>query len=600
MKKYLLSHNEQLYSELEKTIAEKGKVLVVLGTGLGKTTTALEYLSQHNCRGLVVVPSNVIKNAWERYSEVDIITYQMFSTTYEEIDYSKYGVVIYDEVHHSGADTWGNSLRYLLENKIIQVIGLTATPLRSDGIHIGDELFEGAVVKGLDILEAVKKGILHKFSYISAYYDAPKTVEDVLQKYTDTSEKLIGQLDLALNNTPNVKKILQEEMPSGKRKGVIFCYRIEDMGEAENLIHEAYPEIEIRRLHSNMGDNDIEENRNWFENTDEGYLLTVYMLGEGAHYNGVNTVIMLRKTESNLVFQQQLGRCLTLTCDKNGNAVENPHAIVFDLVNNSKNVKNTLKAIKEAVQDLGELEVRRRIREAQQSENKTPYTDQLVVKSYTEELDEVFERIKAENSDNWTQEEDEIIKKYYQEIGAKGCAELLPKRNIDTIQARATLYGLRSSLCPRFREWSKEEDDILRQFYREEGIDIVSRFTNRTWENIRSRASALKIKGKRWVVWSKEEIEILQKYGNSEGIKVRDRLPLKKEHNIERKAKELNITLKDCSLRKKVRCVETGQIWQSMSAAIRDMKCKSIDPCLRKKCKTAGGYHWEYVEEDNE
>ena len=77
----------------------------------------------------------------------------------------------------------------------------------------------------------------------------------------------------------------------------------------------------------------IEENREWFENTDEGYLLAVNMISEGAHYRGVNTLIMFRKTQSYLVYTQQLGRIITLMKD------ENPNAIVFDLVNNVENIR---------------------------------------------------------------------------------------------------------------------------------------------------------------------------------------------------------------------------------------------------------------------
>ena len=49
---------------------------------------------------------------------------------------------------------------------------------------------------------------------------------------------------------------------------------------------------------------------------------------------------------------------------------------------------------------------------------------------------------------------------------------------------------------------------------------------------------------------------------------------------------------------KPVRCIETGIIYASMSEANRQtgISYGSISNCCRGKRKTAGGYHWEYVD----
>lgn len=50
---------------------------------------------------------------------------------------------------------------------------------------------------------------------------------------------------------------------------------------------------------------------------------------------------------------------------------------------------------------------------------------------------------------------------------------------------------------------------------------------------------------------------------------------------------------------RKVLCVETGSTYDSIAEAARilDMYPQSIGQALRGKSKTAGGYHWEYVNE---
>jgi len=49
---------------------------------------------------------------------------------------------------------------------------------------------------------------------------------------------------------------------------------------------------------------------------------------------------------------------------------------------------------------------------------------------------------------------------------------------------------------------------------------------------------------------------------------------------------------------RKVICIETGEIFQSILQASKRYKC-NVSQCLRGKSKTAGGYHWIYLGETN-
>ena len=53
---------------------------------------------------------------------------------------------------------------------------------------------------------------------------------------------------------------------------------------------------------------------------------------------------------------------------------------------------------------------------------------------------------------------------------------------------------------------------------------------------------------------------------------------------------------------KKVMCIETGQIFLTIKEAnswLRENKIKgNVYPCVQGKAKTAGGHHWEYVDEN--
>lgn len=424
----VLEQNKTLYMQVEKMLEEKNKALIVLGTGLGKTTTALQYVVKHNIKALVIGPNNLIKSGWERYPEwCDTTTYQSFANAYETLDYSKYGVIIIDEAHHAGYDeesgkgaaVWSKGIRYIVD-KGIKLLGLTATPDRTDAISLGEGLFKDCVCEGLAIEDAIEKNIVHPFSYITAVYDTKEMIEELREKYDDETDsnmtQLFGQLDLAINNTPTLKEIILKYMPKNKRKGIIFIQEIADKEYATQIFKDVYPDAEFRAIDSKMKPEEVAANRKWFEETDEGYLLAVNMISEGAHYKGVNTLIMFRRTNSYLVYTQQIGRIITLMKD------EDPNAIVFDLVNNIDNVQIPNKKLSAKKKEHTIKKILGSLREV------AAKSDQIIIADETKDIVKSIKKIKEYSDSTWQEWEDEIIRQYYPTEGAKGCMERINAR----------------------------------------------------------------------------------------------------------------------------------------------------------------------------
>ena len=140
--------------------AESG--LVVLGCGRGKTPIASMYLAKEQVRACIVTFTTPVKTQWTkelrklfprlkvggvRDSGTDIIV-ESAATIYstlqrgEDIDYTSFGVVIFDECHRVAARTF-NSVASSFSGKRF---GLTATMERSDGLealyqcHLGTPL----------------------------------------------------------------------------------------------------------------------------------------------------------------------------------------------------------------------------------------------------------------------------------------------------------------------------------------------------------------------------------------------------------------------------------------------------------------------------
>jgi len=73
-----------------------------------------------------------------------------------------YDVVVVDEFHHAEAATYRRLLDHLAPTELL---GLTATPERSDGIDVRDEWFNGRTASELRLWEALKADLLCPFHY---------------------------------------------------------------------------------------------------------------------------------------------------------------------------------------------------------------------------------------------------------------------------------------------------------------------------------------------------------------------------------------------------------------------------------------------------
>lgn len=623
----LLTHNINVFNDLEETLKHNNCCCVIMGTGVGKTYVTLEYLKKYNLKPLVVAPRISILDSWEKHG-YDTITYQKLSHIYKDIDFSAYDIIVCDEVHHIGAPTWGVPIKYLIDNNIIKVIGLTESSIRytDGGKDVAKDYFYDNVAYGESVPSAIEKKILNPVTYVGAMYNSDglkKTLRGKIQS------RLYAKLNLALNKTPKVTDILKKHMPKGKRKGIIFASTIEDIKSAIDFVKSVYPNAEIKFVHSKQSQSYNDEAFDWFKNTDEGYICSVDMISEGVHIKGVNTLIMLRRTESVNLFNQQLGRCL------DANSKES--AILFDLVNNKYSIH--------IIND--KLKIKTNSIFGSKRLNVVP-SEQLIIKDYTKDIVEVLKEIRESLAKRWTEEEDNLLRQFYAEhpdgIGLKKFIQSnLPDRTVPAVSNRASYLGL----CKfNAKPYTEEEINLLKQYYPTEGPACYIRFNNRSKEGIVKKANELKIQHNRF--WTDAEIEILCKYYPTEGTKVLKRLPGKIirqikdaaiRYNISRlsinwteeedkllqemyskikgkKIQELfpNRTFASIQARAtllglsknypKVLCVETGQIFKNAYEAARQMNLSvtsagaGIDRVCRGKRITAYGYHWKYVKEE--
>jgi len=358
----LKKHNRIAYDKVKNSLVEDKMTAIVHPTGTGKTYIALKWIEEHGGKTLYVAPTNHIINqvketieaakANSELSDEEYARYQQveFKTYIKLMELSKVGVgyetIILDEFHRCGAPEWGKGVQRLLEaNSNAKVIGMTATPIRAvDNKDMADELFQGKVASEMTLEETVAEGIIRAPIYVNGIYSLETTmvgIEERIKKIRDGKlrEELERELKEAkekarrhLENAEGIEDIIGKYANKKDGKYIVFCNDIEDMHkkmiEAERWFSKV-GRVKLYSISYRANEERNEKTLRMFKEETDGkvhLLFCVDKLNEGVHVNGIDGVIMLRKTESPIVYMQQLGRALSAGNERT--------PLVLDLVNN--------------------------------------------------------------------------------------------------------------------------------------------------------------------------------------------------------------------------------------------------------------------------
>ena len=243
--------------------------------------------------------------------------------------------IILDEAHHSSADSYQKVMNYF---KPKLWLGMTATPDKRDDNVAGRniyEIFDHNIAYEIRLQQAMEEDMLCPFHYFGI--SDISMVDDKQLKSKKITDRDFNQL----TGEERVRHIIEQAEYygySGDRvKGLIFCSRIDESEELSQKFNEAG----FRTIALN-GNATEEERTQAFERlamderdaTEEmqplDYIFSVEILNEGVDIVEVNQVIMLRPTESPIVFIQQLGRGLRKAEGKE-------YVVILDFIGNYNN-----------------------------------------------------------------------------------------------------------------------------------------------------------------------------------------------------------------------------------------------------------------------
>ena len=302
----LMEHNKTVFDDLTDVFEETRKVILVHGTGLGKSFLVMELLNTlfAGKKVLYVVPKNTITENMKEYKEfssidadVSFVTYNYFSTEEKaEMLADVYDAVICDEAHHLGSDLYGANTRILMDKMQRlgkYVLGLTATPIRDDKINVCD-YFE-KTVNGLTIFEAIQQGLVPSFEYLICSNDAEeRTGYD--RELSDFKQVVDYEMSL-----PALSEVIEN---NPKKRWLVFFPSIKAIHEQEDVIRQMFPDDYKILTITSQNDTSVKEILKY----EKTVVLSVDKLLEGNHVPGTQGIILFRKVGSVSVFQQILGR----------------------------------------------------------------------------------------------------------------------------------------------------------------------------------------------------------------------------------------------------------------------------------------------------
>ena len=361
LKKYTLKPNsmqEQFIVNLKKMIAKgEDRVLLISSTGTGKTYASAFAMRECDFKRVLflVHRGQLARQSRESYRMVfdDSISMGLVGAGHSEYDcdyvfatvqtlnrdkhlfkYEKddFDCIILDEAHHSSAGTYQKVMNYF---KPKLFLGMTATPDKMDDNQEGKniyEIFNYQLALEIRLQQAMENNLLCPFHYFGI-----TEVSSVDEKNMSV-KKLSPEEFRRLTSDTRVRNIIEQAEYfgySGDRvKGLVFCSRIDESEELSRKFNSlGYRTI---ALNGSAGE---EERINAFErlamdeseadgdNQPLDYIFSVEILNEGVDIVEVNQVIMLRPTQSPIVFIQQLGRGLR-------KAKEKEYVVILDFIGN--------------------------------------------------------------------------------------------------------------------------------------------------------------------------------------------------------------------------------------------------------------------------
>lgn len=313
-------YQRDAYNAVQRELAEHRATLVVMATGLGKTTLfgavakhwpgrvlviahREELVDQASQRLAAMTDEQIGVERAEFYSRGERIVVASVQTLHKDkrlMRYSSHGspsLIIADEVHHAQARSWKKIINHWSTAK---VLGVTATPDRGDKKPLG-EMFQSVAYR-LDINQGIEAGYLVPLVGERVYVDSL----DISQVKSLAGDLAVGELDDAMAKAVEpICQALIQRWPT--RRGIVFL-------PGKRSAKAAYERMEVLAPGISAVVTDetpAAERKEIIAGCKSGklrYLLNCQVATEGFDWPAADVVVLARPTKSRALHTQMVGR----------------------------------------------------------------------------------------------------------------------------------------------------------------------------------------------------------------------------------------------------------------------------------------------------
>lgn len=324
--------------EAERTVHDRHRNLVVAATGTGKTVLAAldfrnlcEQWSGRPSLLFVAHRREILEQSRRTYREVltdpsfgelyvgserptawrhVFASVQSLAAARGDLAADAFDIVVIDEFHHAHAPTYRSLLDHFSPRELL---GLTATPERADGLDVRD-FFDGRTAAELRLWDALGADLLCPFHYFAV-------ADGTDLRQVEWSRGRYDEGELSRVYTGNnaraavvLKELRDKVLDPGSMRALGFCVSVAHAGFMATVFNHAG--IPARAVSGETPPAEREGALRDLRSATVNVLFAADLFNEGLDIPEVDTVLFLRPTESATIFLQQLGRGLRRTRDK--------------------------------------------------------------------------------------------------------------------------------------------------------------------------------------------------------------------------------------------------------------------------------------------
>ena len=238
------------------------------------------------------------------------------------------GLLVVDEAHHIGADTFQEVLR---EIQPAMLAGATATPWRGDGFDIDTTL--GSPVVRYGIADGLQRGFLTDVDYRICADNIDWSLVQSLSTNNYSLSQLNRRLIVPTRDEQAVRIIRSTFDEEHCRGGIVFCPSLEHAAVMAGMLRQY--DFVAEPISGNMSSRERDRILTRFRGGGLQFVTSVDLFNEGVDVPDADMIVFMRATHSRRIFVQQLGRGLRIAPDKD-------KVVVLDFVTDLRRIAEVI------------------------------------------------------------------------------------------------------------------------------------------------------------------------------------------------------------------------------------------------------------------